>query len=106
MEMNFWSWKIKESKATFLNSLALHQHMLTLLWLVLKDHKVENYNVFSSLEDIKHMLWNKMFCLDNMDYHLACVQGFLVSDSTFGDLRDPSGSSSQGSATISSLDHE
>lgn len=41
-----------------------------------------------------------------MDSHLACVQGFLVSDSTSGDLKDPSGSTSQGSTTISSLDHE
>lgn len=39
-----------------MHSLALHRHMLTLLWLVFKDNQVENYNVFSSLEDIKHML--------------------------------------------------
>jgi len=73
-------------KLHFMNSLALHQQMATLLHLIFKDKQVETYNIFSSLEDINCMLHNERFCLDNVDSRLAHVEVFFVSDSTFGDL--------------------
>ncbi len=69
--------------------MALHQQMATFLRLIFKYKKEKNYNFFSSLEDIKYMLHNKRFCLNNLDSHLACVKGFLVSDLTFHDFTNP-----------------
>lgn len=37
----------------FLSSLTLNQQMTTLLCLIFKDKQIDNYNVFSTLEDIK-----------------------------------------------------
>lgn len=63
--------------------------MMTLLHLIYKDKQVENYNVFSFLEDIKQMLRNMRFFLDNVDSYLVKVEGFFVCDSASGDPIDP-----------------
>jgi len=86
--------------------MTLHQQMDTLLGPIFKNRQVENYNVFSSLEDIKHMIHNQRFSLDNLDSYLAHVEGFLVSDSASGDLTDPADDSAQAPTTIPFSGHE
>jgi len=79
--------------------------MATLLCLIFKDKKVENYNSFSSLEDIKSMLQNQRLFLEYVDSRLAGVEFFLVIDSTSGDLTDPLNKGAQ-DITIISSDHD
>ncbi len=62
--------------------------MDTLLHLIFKDKQEDKYNVLFALEDIKHMLWNQRFCLDNVDSWLARMESFLVSYSSSSDLID------------------
>ena len=50
---------------------------------------MDNYNIFSSLKDIKCLVRNTHFCLNNMDSHLVRVGTFLFSDLSYGDLMDP-----------------
>jgi len=47
----------------FLHSLSLHQQIYTLLCSVFKDKQVDNYNVFSRLEDTKCILRNLIYNL-------------------------------------------
>lgn len=96
----------KSRRQHFLISMTLHQQMDTLLGPIFKNRQAENYNVFSSSEDIKHMIHNQRFYLDNLDSYLAHVEGFPVSDSTSGDLTDPADDSAQAPNTIPSSDHE
>jgi len=63
---------------------------------------VENYNVFSSLEDNTCMLQNQRFLWENVDSHLTHFESFLVSDFALGDLIDPLDDSAQALNTISS----
>lgn len=63
--------------------------MVTFLSFIFKYKQVKTYNIFSSLEDIKQMIFILKYCLDSVDSHLAHVEGFLVSDSISGDLTDP-----------------
>ena len=86
--------------------MTLHQQMDTLLGPIFQNRQAENYNVFSSSEDIKHMIHNQRFYLGNMDAYLAHVEGFPASDSTSGNLTDPADDSAQAPNTIPSSDHE
>lgn len=63
--------------------------MATLLRRIFKYKKVENYNFFSSLDEIKHMHRNQKNFFDNFYSLLAQVEIFLVSDSSSGDLTNP-----------------
>lgn len=51
----------------FFISMTLHKRMDTLLRPISKNMQVENYNVLSSLEDIKRMIHKQRFSLDNLD---------------------------------------
>lgn len=96
----------KSRRQHFLISMTLHQQMDTPLGPIFKNRQVKNYNVISSLEDIKHMIHNQRFYLENLDSYLPHVEGFPVSDSASGDLTDPADDSAQAPTTIPSSDHE
>lgn len=91
-------------------SLSLHQQMDTLLQLVFKANQVDNYNVFSGLEDIKHILRNHRFNLNNIYSRLNHVEICLLSyfasselNNSPGDPTDPIESSSLGCTIVSSI---
>lgn len=73
----------------FMSSLDLNHQLTTFLHILFKEKHVENYNVFSSLADIKRMLHNICFHIDNFDSRLAQVESFFVSDYVLGDLTNP-----------------
>jgi len=45
--------------------------------------------MFYGIEDIKHILCNNFFSLNNINVRLGSVDGSLISDSTSGNLTDP-----------------
>lgn len=79
------SWK---KRLGFLFSLSLHQQLTIFLCPLFKDKQTNNYNVFYGIEDIKYILCNHHFTLNNIDVWLGCVEGSLILDSTSGNLMD------------------
>jgi len=80
--------------------------MKTLLGLVLKDKQLERYNVFTSLEEIKRILWNQRLCLEKIDSFLAHIEGHIAYDSNNEDLMDLPRSSARVLANISYPENE
>lgn len=62
---------------------------MTLLCLTFKDKQDENYNVFSSLEDIKLMVCHQYLFRDYVDSCLYHVEIFLMSGFAFRDRTNP-----------------
>lgn len=75
--------------------------MKNLLRLILKDKKVERYNVFASLEDINRMLMNQCFTLDRLAIRMTHVEGHMYYDS---DTIAPPRSSARDLVVISSYE--
>jgi len=89
-----------------MNSVDLHWKMKNLLVLVIKDKKLEWYNVFATLEDIKRILRNQFFCLDRNGYHLAHVKGHIAHESKSEDLANPPSSRERVPAIVASSDND
>jgi len=56
--------------------------------MIFKDKQNFSYNIFSGIKDIKHILPNHCFSLNNIDVMLGHVEGFLILNSTSRDLMD------------------
>lgn len=91
-DMLVWVWDpmhTKERRKKYLNLVVLHQKMKVLLGLVLRDKKVEKYNIFASLENMKRMLRNLRFGVEELDAPLMNVESHIVCDLDGGEKLDP-----------------
>lgn len=76
--------------------------MKTLLVLIVKEKKVEQYNVFSTFKVIKRWLKNQFSWLDRIYYCLTYVEGHIAHESNNKDPPNPPSSKEGVPTTIAS----
>lgn len=65
----------------FLHSIIHHRQMETIMSMLIRDHQLDNYKLFLGQEDIKCILRDIRYNLDDIVIRLSSIESFIVSNS-------------------------
>jgi len=73
--------KFRTRRLHYLHSITLHLHIETLLSIIIRDKQVDNYKLFVGQEEIKRIIMDIRYDLNDIVVKLNQVEIFVVSDS-------------------------